>query len=254
MVDCPVRRSALVFSSMRHTWLAAAALVAVGACGGKTQSGGEAGSGAEGGSGGSGFGGASSGGASFGGASSGGASTGGIGNVGGGGVGGVGAFGGGGSGTGGSSSIDQKIDEICKQMSQLPCGTFDCQNELHEAVADSTNAGCLAELELVFDCALAYPLICDGSDDGPSLSPECNGVRNDLTQCMQGTGDCAAYGGGNGCGMTCSGPDAWGVKCTSSPAGLDCVCTDGPNAGLSTTVPVGCNSPAWQETVANLCS
>jgi hypothetical protein len=242
---------------MRHTWLAAAALVVVGACGGKTQSGGEggnAGSGAVAGSGATGFGGASSGGASSGGSSFGGASTGGGGNVGGGGSGGVGALGGGGSGTGGASSIDQKIDEICKKMSQLPCGTFDCQNELHEAVAEATSAGCFAQLDDVFDCALAHPLICDGGDDGPSLSPQCDGVRDDLTQCFQGTGECASFGGGNGCGMSCSGPDSWGVKCTSSPAGLDCVCTDGPNAGLSAVVSVSCNSPAWQETVANLCS
>lgn len=237
---------------MRHIWLAATALVVVGACGGKTQSGGEGGNGGSGaaaGSGGSSFGGSSSGGS--GGASTGGASTGGVGNYGGGGA---GAFGGGGAGTGGSSSIDQKIEEICKKMAALPCGTFDCQNELHEAVAEATGAGCFPELDVVFDCALQYPLICDGGDDGPKLSAQCDGVRDDLTQCMQGTPGCSGFGGGNGCGMTCGGADSWGVKCTSSPAGLDCVCTDGPNAGLSTVVPVGCNSPAWQETVTNLCS
>jgi hypothetical protein len=245
---------------MRHTWVAAAALLAVGACGGKTQTGGEGGAatggnGAQAGSGGSGFGGSS-----FGGSSSGGSSFGGTGAIGayggsgGTGVGGVGAFGGGGSGTGGGSPIDFKIAELCKLMSQLPCGPFDCENQLHQSVAEATNAGCFPELDLVLDCALTYPVTCDSAGDEPALSPQCDGVTNDLEECMLGNGQCASYGGGNGCGMTCSGPNSWGVKCVSSPAGLECTCTDGPNSGLSTAIPVLCNSPQWQEMVAGLCS
>lgn len=242
---------------MRHTWFAAAALLAIGACGGKTQTGGEGGSatggnGAQAGSGGSGFGGASLGGASSGGSGAIGA----FGGSGGSGVGGVGAFGGGGSGTGGGTSIDFKIEEVCKLMGQLQCGPFDCVNQLHQSVAEATSVGCFFELDLVLDCAIKFPMSCPSPnpDEGPVLAPQCDGVAQDLESCVEGNGQCSSFGGSNGCGMNCSGANAWGVKCTSSPAGLDCVCTEGPNAGLSTTIGVECNSPAWQETVAKLCS
>jgi hypothetical protein len=248
------------FQSMRSAWLLVTALVVTGACGGKTETGGEGGGGALGGSGGSGVGGSGVGGSGVGGAGIGGSATGGNGAFGGGGVGpggfGGGGIGGAGAGGSGGSGLDQKIQELCFLMSQLPCGIFDCVNQLHESATAAAQQGCSEELGLVFDCAIEFPLSCSSPDpgDGPTLAPECGNVAENLAECMEGTGECATFGGGNGCGMTCSGPNAWGVKCTSSPAGLECVCTEGPNGGVAAVIGVQCNSPAWQETVANLCS
>jgi hypothetical protein len=142
-------------------------------------------------------------------------------------------------------------------MSQLPCAIFDCVNQLHQAAAQATAAGCFAELNVVLDCARVFPMVCDSPDPsrGPSLAPQCRQVNRDLDDCMGGSGTCSGFGGSNGeCGMSCTGPVPWGVKCAGSPAGLSCVCSDGPNAGRQFSMPQSCNSPEWQRVVTSACS
>jgi hypothetical protein len=229
---------------MREGYWAALILVSV-ACGGKTDSGG-----GDGGAGGSGGGVSGSGGGVFGG--SGGAIVGGSGGAIVGGSGGVGA-GGGPGGMGGGSSLDQKISDLCKVMASLPCGLFDCENQLHQTAGEASDAGCVPQLEILLECALAYPLTC-ASPDEPQLPAQCNPIQKDFQTCMNGSGECSAFGSGDGCGLSCTGPDPWGVKCTASPAGLYCSCTDGPNAGVEFTLSQACNTAGWQDSVSAWCS
>jgi len=250
----------------------------LGACGGRTMDDGLGGAGAQAGSGGGGAGGAVGGGGSgavggafggggsgafggavggggsgaggsgaFGGGGFGGSGAGGSGAFGGGGFGGSGAFGGaGGSGGGG---IYAKADKVCAVIQSLPCKQPNCKGDLYDAIDMAQSVGCTDELNKVFDCALTYPLICQGGD--PSLAPPCANTADAFEQCVNGSPGCSSWGSSDGsCGLSCGYYD---VTCKPQPGGLSCACTSGPAAGKNFNTNGTCNSPNFEQKMQNFC-
>ena len=239
-------------------WCAAGSLALV-ACGGKTQidgTGGSAGSGGGGSGGTSGGGGTAgiSGGAAGSGAFGGMAGSGAMGGMAGsgamGGMAGSGAMGGM-AGGGGSSSIWQKVDQVCKVISTLPCAMPGCKKELGQSVMMAQDEGCVPELEKILDCALAYPMTCKGGD--PDLAPQCDKVSYLFEECVSGSSSCSSWGGSDGtCGIQCNEFDA---SCKPLPGGggVQCACNSGPEAGKLFKLPMTCNSPNIQDAVTANC-
>ncbi|MFO0569548.1 MAG: hypothetical protein U0263_28115 [Polyangiaceae bacterium] len=249
----------------------------LGACGGRTMDDGLGGAGAQAGSGGGGAGGAVGGGGSgavggafggggsgafggavggggsgaggsgaFGGGGFGGSGAGGSGAFGGGGFGGSGAFGGAGGSGGG---IYAKADKVCAVIQSLPCKQPNCKGDLYDAIDMAQSVGCTDELNKVFDCALTYPLICQGGD--PSLAPPCANTADAFEQCVNGSPGCSSWGSSDGsCGLSCGYYD---VTCKPQPGGLSCACTSGPAAGKNFNTNGTCNSPNFEQKMQNFC-
>ncbi|MBI3203064.1 MAG: hypothetical protein HYZ29_16120 [Myxococcales bacterium] len=230
----------------------AAGSAALGACGGKTQidaTGGSAGS-SGGGSGGSsgggtaGISGGTAGSGAFGGMAGSGAFGGMAGSAGTGATGGV-------AGGGGSSSIWQKVDQVCKVISTLPCAMPGCKKEIGESVMMAQDEGCLPELENILDCALTYPMTCKGGD--PDLAPQCDKATYLFEECVSGSSSCSGWGGSDGsCGIKCNEFDA---SCKPLPGGggVQCACNSGPEAGKLFKLPMTCSSPNLQDALSANC-
>ncbi|MBK7581996.1 MAG: hypothetical protein IPI67_17535 [Myxococcales bacterium] len=240
-------------------------MVSLAACGGKTE-GGTGGAGAQAGSGGSGAGGSGAqGGVGAGGSGAvAGGGMGGVGNTGN--AGGVGAFGGaggmgavagggfGGTSVGGaggsSSSIDAKAQKVCAVISTLPCAQPDCKKQLSEAVDIAQSMGCVGELEKVLDCALSYPLNCQGGE--PGLAPPCKNISEAFQNCIGNNPGCSGWASSDGsCGLSCGYYD---VTCKPVGGGyITCTCDSGPNAGKFFKLQNNCNSPSFEDAVSNVC-
>ncbi len=221
----------------RATCTLSALLILFPACGGKTEATDPPGSG--------GVGAVGTGGANTGGNNVGGAGTGG-GATGGGGTGGVNT-----GGSGGGLSFDQKAKAFCAKAATLPCPSFNCEDELQQAVKIASAEGCFNEFEDIIDCALGRPISCSFSGE-VELAPECDPLIDKFGQCIGGSGPCSVGASPGGyCSVDC---DSWGGKCAPQSGGLYCVCTHGPNPSGETKLALTCDSPNWQSQLEALCN
>jgi hypothetical protein len=218
------------------------------ACGGKSQidaTGGSGGSvsgsagsgGSVGGSGGSvggssGFGGAVGGSAGFGGS-----------------VGGSAGFGGsvgGNAGAAGSGGWPSIFEQICSELSTLPCGSpfAECMSELEQALQYTEDIGCDGPYKSVLLCAVNAGFSCSPGQNEPILHPACQPALDEFQNCIQG-GDCTYYGGPGACGISCLG---WSADCKEQNTSLVCSCSTGVSFGIT-----GSCSSDWESLAENAC-
>jgi hypothetical protein len=229
---------------MKRSWGVAAAAALLVACGGtsvRDGSGGASGSGGSlGGSGGAG----AIGGAPLGGS---GGSLGGVG----GGSGGHPAGAAGAAAAGGG--VHTAIEEICDQLSKLPCGmpVGECWYEAQQSVAEAHQLGCGLEYEQFFFCIAEYPLTCGPGGTDPVFHPACGPLFDKFAACA-GDGEevCGVSQGPGTCSISCT---HWSAKCAQQGSSLWCLCASGPMAGLELSVAGSCSGP-WTQSVEAACA
>jgi hypothetical protein len=190
-----------------RTWIAAALLVLVAACGGKTGEG--EGSGGIGGSSG--------------------------------GAGGSGGSSAGSAGSGGAA-IPELIGVVCDQLDTPPCAFPDCEDELYESWAEAFEDGCEKQFLAALQCLAKQPLTCAGHD--VQIPSACVAIVDSLESCMIPSASCGGSIGNGTCSIHC---DGWGATCSEHMGALSCQCTLGPSTGKAFTLPGSCSPAGLEQ-------
>jgi hypothetical protein len=213
---------------MKRLLASAAAIALAASCGGKSQideTGGAGGLGGASGSGGAGgsVGGSGGTGGSVGGSTAVGGSAGFGGTVGG--SAGFGGTVGGSAGAGGSGGVSSLIDQLCMELSTIPCGMpyATCVAELNEGLKLADSFGCQNIYLNLLECANQFGFTCQPGENDPVVHPSCEPLVDQFQQCVQG-GECGYSVGPGFCSVDCPG---WSANCKEQGKTLLCVCSDG---------------------------
>jgi hypothetical protein len=138
-------------------------------------------------------------------------------------------------------------DNACFGPRGTPCTLEECEAKVIQEFKLALLEGCGDYYYEMTDCYLRTPDVC-------RVAAECltTSTARLYNECYQNNNCIASTSVPGSCAVECYSP-SWRADCQQAAGGMSCTCTQGRNGGTMFTIGMGCNSTAWNPTVAAFC-